>query len=651
MRRHRHLFVLAFSCMLGISGQAYAQGLSELPRLIGQLSLEDEDAVCSALEKMGRICDESCVPFVADALRHHEPRVVMAACRTAQALANPRLALPLFEIVRNHPLDEVRVAALKALTRLQREGDYESLLMTVGAENSGDLQKRIIRVLPESVGIREVKHYAGLARTHALSSSVAAAYRAQPMCLLETLLDDLSGAQSEADSRNILRTMRLLLDGADRDAPISPRNVGLLWGYPEFVEEIAPVEARLGTPDAVRFLLTYLDRLSAPVMLDVLHALRGEAAEMFSDAVIESGSYSRFMADPALKRAFFRLKNTSAHARELAFSLWRDRETAADGLRMLGAFSEDPDVRAIVLRALGAGGAVSLQAMHIAASSPLYWPDLVQIVSAHSADDHLGISYYARWAMVEHVRQYPGLDTDAACAEALGVWRDPKRFHAEPALWLMQAASCLPDMISAAQFAGLRPDMKCAYLRAFAAHLPPELVSAALRDRDQAVASQMLRLLPGRGDADSLLPDALLLQMLDTPLVIQAAVTAGLLGRTVCLEKLQSLLTHPDVRVAYNALWGLQKMHALPNRDWLKALYYRAPDGVLRDRLKFLAGFAPENEHLPMSELSTHQVLEPGQTLQIVDRDKPAAHQNVSIMLEDQSLLDTQTNVFGMIFL
>ena len=52
-----------------------------------------------------------------------------------------------------------------------------------------------------------------------------------------------------------------------------------------------------------------------------------------------------------------------------------------------------------------------------------------------------------------------------------------------------------------------------------------------------------------------------------------------------------------------------------------------------------------------MSELNSRQPLEPGQVLQILDRNKPAAHQNVAIILEDQSLLDVQTNVFGMIFL
>lgn len=645
---HRYLVGLVL-CSLWFSVPVCAQELSELPMLIGQLSLEDETAVCSALEKMGRICDESCVPFVADALRHHEPKVVISACRTAQALANPRLAAPLLYVVRNHPLDEVRLEALKALTRLERDEDYETLLLTVSADDSGDLQKRMIRALPGSLLDRRIVHYSDLAKNHAFSSSVAVAYRKQPNILMVALLEELASSQSEDEARALLRTMRLLLE--DFEGVCSPKNAKILWGYPEYVDAIASVQARLGSSDSVRYLLAQLDRISSPVMLDVLEALHGEAASVFSDAVIESGAYRRFMDDPALRHAFFRLNHTSKHAKDLALSLWRDRDTAADGLGMMGAFVEDPEVREIALGALGAGGAVSLQAMRIAAGSPLFWKDLVQIVGNQSEDDHLGAAYYARWAMVELVRKHPGLPMEAACQEAQSVFRNPGRFHAEPALWLLQAANCLPERLSPEQFASLRPDMKIAFLRAYADKLSPEIVSLALADHSQPVVAQMLRLLQNHCDHASLLTDDALLKFLDTPLVIQASVTAGVLGRTSCLEKLQSLLTHPDVRVAYNALWGLQKMHALPNHDWLKALYYRAPDGVLRDRLKFLAGYAPENERIPMSELNSRQTIEPGQCLQFMDRDKPLAHQNVTIILEDQSLLDVQTNVFGMIFL
>ncbi|MBQ9241902.1 MAG: HEAT repeat domain-containing protein [Proteobacteria bacterium] len=645
---HRYLLGLVL-CSLSFSVPVWAQDLSELPMLIGQLSLEDENAVCSALEKMGRICDESCVPFVADALRHHEPKVVISACKTAQALANPRLASSLLYVVRNHPLDEVRLEALKALTRLEREEDYETLLLTVSGDDSGDLQKRMIRALPESQLDRRVVHYSDLAKNHAFSSSVAVAYRKQPQILMEALLEELASTQSEDEARALLRTMRLLLE--DFTGICSPKNAKILWGYPEYVDAIASVQARLGSSDAVRYLLAHLDRISPPVMLDVLEALHGDAAAVFSDAVIESGAYSRFMDDLALRHAFFSLGNTSRHAKNLALSLWRDRETAADGLRMLGAFVEEREVRGIALGALGAGGAVSLQAMRIAAGSPLFWQELVQIVGNQSEDDHLGTAYYARWAMVELARKHPELPMEAACQEAQRVFREPGRFHAEPALWLLHAANCLPDMLSPEQFASLRPDMKIAFLRAYAGRLSPEIVSLALADSALPVVSQMLRLLQDHVEHASQLTDEALLKFLDSPLVIQASVTAGVLGRTSCLEKLQSLLTHPDVRVAYNALWGLQKMHALPNHDWLKALYYRAPDGVLRDRLKFLAGYAPENERIPMSELHSHQPLEPGQCLQVMERDKPLAHQNVTIILEDQSLLDVQTNVFGMIFL
>ena len=127
--------------------------------------------------------------------------------------------------------------------------------------------------------------------------------------------------------------------------------------------------------------------------------------------------------------------------------------------------------------------------------------------------------------------------------------------------------------------------------------------------------------------------------------------TAAALSRTDCIPDLEDRLADPDTRVAYNALWAMQKLHALPPAWLLKSLYYRAPDGILRTRLGFLSGLvAGEPPARGMFEIETGIPVRPGEIRQILSHGEPLPDHEVTVMQENQALHVDRTNIFGFVF-
>ena len=91
-----------------------APDMAQLSKTIAQLQTNDTDAICKALDSMARLCDQRCVPYIADALRHEEPRVVEHAANVARILAHPRLLPALESVIWHHTDDEVKLEALRA---------------------------------------------------------------------------------------------------------------------------------------------------------------------------------------------------------------------------------------------------------------------------------------------------------------------------------------------------------------------------------------------------------------------------------------------------------------------------------------------------------------------------------------------------------
>ncbi|MBO4349969.1 MAG: HEAT repeat domain-containing protein [Proteobacteria bacterium] len=661
MNRFYHALIFGlFLGGFGIPGVSYALTLSET---IDRLESDKTEEICGALDTMARICDESCVPYVADMMGHHEPEVVLAACRAAQSLANPRLVPPLLNLVRNHPNDEVRIEALKAMTRLG-EG-YENLLLYLEPDNPDELQRRILRSLPEDLMPKYADLFAHYAGMHAFSTSVAQAYQKRPELLVEALFRELPRA-NKIQRHNLLRTMAMCTHALD-NLELTKKQQNLFWDNPTSeIDSIAIIQAYRSTPDAIRWLLIWAKSIPLDVWYQVLNAIHGPHAELLTDALLKDDSlgfsYRDVQLNADMQQAFLMHLPKSDLGKSVLFETLHREEISANVLRALEKYSDNDQVREIIVHNLGNSNLqAAVTALHIAAQSQTYFEPLANLVLQASSNDNMGHVYLARWALVLLISAFPEQawpHLDELKHEALKTAGQYKLLHAEPALELCRRLGKMPPQPSESDFKAMRSDMKRAWIRGLEPKTASPILKIALEDSKAAVREQALEYLirfpESVNDWDEELLDAFLLASLkdaDVSVRIAAAVAVGTHARTRFIPELQDLLTHTDIRVAYSALWGLQKMYALPNEAWLKALYYRAPDGILRERLGFLSGYAEKNRELfPMAELDTQKTLKPGQIVQILARDEFLAGHDVAIIQDDQSIRILRTNAFGMMF-
>ena len=661
MNRFSH--ALIFGLFLGgacFPKVSYALTLSET---IDRLESDKTEEICSALETMARICDESCTPYVADMMGHHDPEVVLAACKAAQSLANPRLVPPLLNLVRNHPNDEVRIEALKAMTRLG-EG-YEHLLLYLDPDNPDELQRRIIRSLPEDLMPKYADLFAHYAGIHAFSTSVAQAYQTHPELLVSALFRELPRA-NKIQRHNLLRTMAMCTHALD-NLELSREQQNLFWDNPiSEIDSIAIIQAYRSTPDAIRWLLVWAKNIPLDVWYQVLLTIHGSHAELLTDALLKDDSlgfsYRDVQLNADMLRAFLLHLPKSDLGKSVLLETLNRNEISATALRALKKYSDDAQIREIILNNLGNSNLqTAVTAMHIAAQSQAYFEPLANLVLQSSQNDNMGRVYLARWALVLLIASFPEQSwphLEDLKREALKTAAQYKLLHAEPALELCRHLGEMPRQPSESDFKSMRADMKRAWIRGLDPKTASPLLKIALEDPKSAVREQALEYLirfpESVGQWDDTILDEVLLNSLkdaDVSVRIAAAVAVGTYARTRFIPELQDLLTHTDIRVAYSALWGLQKMYALPNEAWLKALYYRAPDGILRERLGFLSGYAEKNrEFFPMAELDSQKALKSGQIVQILARDEFLAGHDVAIILDDQSIRILRTNAFGMMF-
>lgn len=658
----------------------YAQE-SELSMAVSKLSSQENHEVIGALEVMGRICDESCVPWLSDMMRHADSGVIIAACRAAKAMGNPQLAPALLSVIRHHPINEVRLEALQALTRMERFEDYEALLATVDPKHPDEIQRRILRSLPQGMLKTHVEWFASFAQTEAFVTSVAEAYRNAPELLFEAVCDKLMHVSSRESRKQLFRTLAILSKSLPEGFEIDSRFEVLFWDNPEDdLEWLAMIQSELSTQASVHWLLTWALQLSPASLLDVFERIHGEAASQLTDAVIladkhdSSGqvlSWERHIAQqPALARAFLRLlaRHPGKHSRALALALRhaKDVEIAISAWQILGYYADDTESQTQLVAQLGhSNRRVAVAVMHIAAEHPVLWQRLAQMILEASDIDIANAVYFARWALVLAATRgdlnLPQAVLDALVDEARQVSAHAVRLHAEPALRFLHAVKRVPALPSQRTFGGMRSDMKRAWLQILSPEMAgaSELVIASLQDGDEAVralAWHVLSYVPAWAkqiETDKL--DAWLREAMQSDrvgLCLQASAAAGRLGRTAHIETLQNLLTHLDTRVAYNALWALQKLRALPRKHGLKSLYYRASDGLLRERLGFLTGLDEQRqEFVAMSELNTRKPLKAGQYIQVLMQNQPRASHEMTVIQSDQSLSVARANVFGFIFL
>ncbi len=638
----------------------HASTIADLPNTLEQLSSDNTETVIQALDTLGRICDESCVPYVADMLHHHQLEVVAAACKTASELATPEFSSSLLDIVKNNPSEAVRFEAIKALTAIGAA--YDALLLNVNPEHPDEIQRRIVRSLPEHLLKARASQFAQYSGYHELSTSVAKAYQTAPALLLSEIFTAIPSASSDR-KRNMLRTIRMLVESSHGKG-LTEEEASIFNDDPlDNLELIAQIQAERSTPDAVRWLLAWFNQLPQSALLDIFSRIHDEGAAQLSDAILRTmppDTARIFDTNPRLKNAFLAQLPPSSASKAYAESLLDIPEYHLNALRLL---AQTQDNNAQIIAELGNSNPTqSVAVMHILADNEQNIPKLIELSTNNSITDSLNRTFLARWALVVLLSHTPNAilsdeEKTKLRITSLHILENPRSLNAEPAFWLLTLLGDSPQPPSVEIFTRIRPEMKRAWLHTLNEDTALPYIQIALDDTDDAVVTQALEYLISHPELAKQIPtlENKLIQWVesDIPILnIQASATVAKLGFTSSIPTLQTALTSPDTLIAYNALWALQKLHALPNAHWLKSLYYRAPEGVLRDRLGFLSGLNPgSSENLPMSELESLTPLIPNQIIHLTSQEEPLANRDIAIILEDQSLRLKRTNSFGMLIL
>ncbi len=665
MNRYSILFIAAMLPIASSAASAQNKQQPSLPQLLSQLTNANADdaTVINALNQMGPLCDQSCVPAVSDMLRHIDAGVVKAACRTAIELADPHLAPALMDVVRNHPLDDVRVEALKALTRIGRTQDYELLFDNADYGHPDWTARQIIRSLPKATALSMLSHISKLAVEPSLVTSVVHAYRDYPDELFAALVTILFEGQSPQASTQILRALAMISQSLN-DPELPEFQQIAFWISPDSAKEsldlIATIQANRSTTDAVRWLLAYGSLLSPVTMLDVIERIHGPNADLFLDALFinpdgELNYQNNIAPYPALVQSLIAKHSANAHIQKLAIEKLRDPSFTEISLNALHN-AQTPQTLAIVTSYLGHHeSAISMAAMRIAGNNPGYWPQLVSIIQSDKHGDNHGRTYSARWAAAMLATKYKAdlPDTSVLLSEARECMQDPRRLHAEPALWLLSALHA-DVQIDLPTFKSLRPDMKISLLQQDAS-LNSDIIDAAIHDTNAAVAAHAMIYIGDHPETE--LPAEWTEQIIkfiqsdNLLLSLNAILATGKRQIQAATSLLQSRMNDKDPKIVYNAIWALQQLRSLPEMGILSTIYYRSDEGFLKQRLGFLTGLDENRkEDKQMYEIDTQTPLQSHVLYQALFEDRPTAASNIAIMRPDMAIQMVRTNLIGMFY-
>lgn len=673
-----------------------APDMAQLSKTIAQLQTNDTDAICKALDSMARLCDQRCVPYIADALRHEEPRVVEHAANVARILAHPRLLPALESVIWHHTDDEVKLEALRAAIAIiiARDDDttdtdlYRALFDALRVDQLDELLRKLVRSLPENLRHAYATPFVKLAQNPAFVSSVVAAYRRDPKTLFDAICHQLLQAPSDDVQKQWIRAARLIVEQNSNFEPDSASYEALSLLPPSLDEDTAIVMAALSTPYAAQWLVAHLPNLSKPTQYAVFQQLHGGGSEIVTRTILNAPDDSPYTSatiaqNKALSTAFIEkipaIDTPEIRAFvDLLFKSTTNDDQLSAAIPILRAFPSDPSIRQRIISLLGhANPQIAYAAQAVAASHPAYWNELVDIITASPNDDNWGKTLLARYALAQIPTTHP--NADIAIADAQKVLASPSRLHALPALWLLRSLGAPFDLPSPAEFAKLRPEMKRAYVEALPnilaihknapktednspspsyteisnksfdlirAALSPSATDDAIPNVDAASAalwalSQMPTICP-RVARDAKLVEQISrnLESPDPRLSAHASLAIAQCGMTQFIPSLNNRIVDPDPVIAYDALIALQKLRALPDPHWLKVLYYRTKPSFLRDKLAFFAGLgAAPTTHNAIRDLETGRPLRKGQIAHLSTPNRPLPQQYVQIMLEDQSVI------------
>lgn len=665
--------------------------LSDLPEKISDLQSSDAETVCRALATMARICDQSCAPYIADALRHHEASVVKQAAKAAQALANPRLAPALEYVVWHHFDDDVRLEALRAMVGIADSALYRALLASLNLKKIDVIQRRILRGLPSALRWEFAEKYAEWAQDSSLVTSVVAAYRADALPLWEAIIKRISVQPMGEAVLQWLRALRFLAEGSDIAGRLNEENrmmaATVLGALPSsYDEEVARIFASLSIEESALWLLAHLSDMSPSMLFDVFRRIGGKCASEMTHSLLnayagdaadkEGMELRKVMASiiehPVVFDAFISKippeRATTHYALGMRLTESKDVARIESGLRLLSVFSEDARVRERVISKMGHSDRRVAEAAGVAASALAYRESLVSILETHPEDDNWGKRLMARYALIRMAHRSRGkayFPAEKPIALSRAVLREPWRLHAEPAMLFLRSMGEKIPMIDATAYRKLRSEMKRGYLDSLellvdkdggdAAKGRRELLRRGLTDGDASVAASAMFAVARHSEecrwiaSDSELMTRIgqYLNSQEERLSAHAIMMVAKCEWTQFIVPLTNRIVDSQQIVAYNALRALQELRALPDKHWLRTLYYRTPNGFLHDRLAFLAGVESVDGDGNMREFESHQILEKGECIQLRMQDIPLPNADVKIMLEDGFIGVFKTDMSG----
>lgn len=609
-----------FSPDTDVSSQAYQTLLqTPVPEILPFLELRYDPALEPAqlirlLEVATPICDATCLPYLATALRHDWRGVVIQACHAAQRLGRAELVPALIDLLTRHPDEEVRYAAVTALESLMTDERYDTLLTTIKVDTPDAAALRILRMMPSSRMKDLLPQAIFFAKNAYFSTSLLHAWirAGQADRLFDALLaTDASDLPQDELEQTLLALVRLApyltTQNNDRyarlralpewdDATIRQKSLILAAFEPPF-------------PELMRLVQTHPTQFTSDMVAAILERLPSRAMVSLVELVQKAATLPNGFAPQNLTDFTHPTPATDVFVRRLAeapegLSLALQASYATDtvivrhAVHALASYPPSPKVTDRLIALLG-HHAVAEDAARAISSGPLE-----TLILADATDDTIGARYYARWALARLTLngQSP---SQAAIDDAQSLLADPRRRHALPAMALLLAAQVPLHAITAPLNAATSTQRMHLFVSCRNRSVTPKMLQTALQGPAELRAQAYLCFIetPDLIDAFPFSTDQISndIRSANTRLALRAIHVTYLRAQhrqPVSSDEKDTLLSRlytNDERIVHNALLALRAMHALPPQNILMTLLNRATRTQSRALLADLTGMPNDN--------------------------------------------------------
>ena len=571
------------------------------------------------LEAAAPLCDATCVPALANALRSPHREIVKQACRAAQLIPSDELRTALISLLTTNPDDEIRFEAARALVNSTHADNFESLFAFVNFDKPDAASLHIVRAMPPQLIHKLRRPYARLAQHPVFSSSAIEAYRRanQTGLLFDEVLsqpvEDLTPQVRHMTLTALRRLTEAMTTQTDEAPTLSPNSANKLISLAshldtpvdihDLVQILAPFDGMLPTILTLSF--TAMDVFSPDVVADVIERLPTTSAEALIDIVLLDDGLT---SEPFGKKAILQFDRPNSAT--YAFFDQLTRHPTLDAVPMLvdATYAHDVQLVAHATQALAATEWTSQEAQtrllellgrkeirDVAANALAQSQQTITLNQRTSQADLFDAQYGTRWAKAVAAQKHNNATPDDI-ADALNVLNEPRQRQAIPALAMLIATQTPPPELELEKRRALSHETQRLWLKAQCQAntvKAEELISAI---NDDGLAPQALECLIAQ---NSLVNDTIrdLLQTRVASTKPQIALKAMRLVKLLAeqgndvdenmRQALQTQLYTDDERITHNALLALRAMHALPARETLATLYIRANDPRAKNRVIF----------------------------------------------------------------